>query len=282
MVPRALIAQLILLRLLDPLPSLLAAAMRTFSELLEPLPAHAALVIMVAPLLSSHPQLPPQPLAADAQRTPTQQLRMMALHAQIAQHALLLVLTQLHALALLISTGKMRQMVALLALRALLHLLDPLPLLLASVRPTSTELETELHALLAPTVEPLPRKRQSQLLPRSLLTALARQTRMEMVPRVLLALLALLQLLDPLQKLLASARPTSTELEMEMHALLAPTVEPLPRKRQSQLLPRSLLTALARRTPMEPTPRLVALLAVHRIPHLVDPQSLLLAHALPL
>jgi hypothetical protein len=97
-----------------------------------------------------------------------------------------------------------------------------------------------------------------------------------------LALLALLQLLDPLQKLLASARPTSTELEMEMHALLAPTVEPLPRKRHSQLLPRSLLTALARRTPMEPTPTLDALLAVHRITHLVDPQSLLIAHALPL
>merc|ERR1712072_432470 len=137
------------------------------------------------------------------------QRRMMAPHAQIAQHALLLVLTQLHALALLISTGKMRQMVALLALLALMHLLDPL------------------------------------------------------------------------QTLLASARPTSTELEMEMHALLAPTVEPLPRKRQSQLLPRSILTALARRTPMEPTPRLDALLAVHLITHLVDPQSLLIAHALP-
>jgi len=170
---------------------------------------------------------------------------------------------------------------ALLALLALLHLLDPRPLLLVYARPTSTELETELHALLAPTVEPLPRKRQSQLLPRSLLTALARQTRMEMVPRVLLALLALLQLLDPLQKLLASARPTSTELEMEMHALLAPALEPLPRKRQSQLQQQSILTALARRTPMEPTPRLVALLAVHRITHLVVPQSLLIAHALP-
>merc|ERR1712072_392055 len=69
MVPHALIAQVILLRLLDPLPSLLAAVMRTFSELLEPLPAHAALVIMAAPLLSSHPQLPPQPLAANALRT---------------------------------------------------------------------------------------------------------------------------------------------------------------------------------------------------------------------
>merc|ERR1712072_1577244 len=169
------------------------------------------------------------------------QRRMMAPHAQIAQHALLLVLTQLHAPALLISTGKMRQMVALLALLALLQLLGPLPLLLASARPTSTELETELHALLAPAVEPLPRKRQSQLLPRSLLTALARRTPMEMVPRALLALLALLQLLDPLQKLIASARPTSTELEMEMHALLAPTVEPLASKRQSQVLPRPLL-----------------------------------------
>merc|ERR1712072_1635609 len=137
------------------------------------------------------------------------QRRMMAPHAQIAQHALLLVLTQLHALALLISTGKMRQMVALLALLALLQLLGPLPLLLASARPTSTELEMELHALLAPTVEPLPRKRQSQLLPLRTLTALARPTPMEMVPRALLALLALMHLLDPLQTLLASARPAS-------------------------------------------------------------------------
>jgi hypothetical protein len=134
----------------------------------------------------------------------------MAPHALIAQHALLLVLTQLHALALLISTGKMRQMVALIALQALMHLLNPLPFRLASARPTTTEKETELHAP------------------------------------------------------------------------LAPTVEPLPRKRRSQLKPRSILTALARRTPMEPTPRLVALNAVHRITHLVDPQTLLLAHALPL
>ena len=206
----------------------------------------------------------------------------MAPHALIAQHALLLVLTQLHALALLISTGKMRQMVALIALTALMHLLDPLPLLLASARPTTTEKETELHALLAPTVEPLPRKRRSQLKPPQPLAALARMTPMEMVPHALVALKALLHLLDPLPLLLASARPITTELETELNAPFAPTVEPLPRKRRSQLKPRSILTALARRTPMEPTPRLVALNAVHRITHLVDPQTLLLAHALPL
>ena len=164
------------------------------------------------------------------------------------------------------------------ALQVLRDLVEIQPLPLAYARPTSTELEMEMHALLAPAVEPLLRKRQSQLLPRSLLTALARRTPMEMVPRALLALLALMHLLDPLQKLLASARPTSTELEMEMHALLAPTMEPLPCKRQSQLLPRSLLTALARPTPMEMVPH--ALIAQVILLRLLDPLPSLLAAAM--
>ena len=73
MVPHALVAQAILLHLLDLLPELLATAMRTFTELLEPLPVHANRAIMAAPLPRSHPILPPQPLAAGAKPTPTQQ-----------------------------------------------------------------------------------------------------------------------------------------------------------------------------------------------------------------
>merc|ERR1719305_2199204 len=105
-----------------------------------------------------------------------------------------------------------------------MHLLDPLRRLLAFARPTTSELEMEKHALFAPTVEPLPRKRQSQLLPRSLLTALARPTPMEMVPRVLLAQVILLRLLDPLPSLLAAAMRTFSEMPLPVHARLVMAV----------------------------------------------------------
>ena len=149
-----------------------------------------------------------------------------------------------------------------------MHLLDPLSLLLAFAKPISTEKETELHAISALPVEPLLSKRQSQLLPRRTLTALARQTPMEMVPHALLALLALMHLLDPLPLLLAFAKPISTEKETELHAISALPVEPLPRKRQSHLLPRPLLTALALTTRMELTPALDALPAPMQVPSL--------------
>jgi hypothetical protein len=209
---------------------------------------------------------------------------MMVPNALIAQHALFLVPTRLHALALLTSTGMRRlvRLVAKLALLALMHLLDPLASLRVFARPTTSELETELHAVCALVVEPLLSKRQSQLLPLRTLTALARQTSMGMVPHALIALLVLMHLLDPLPLLLAFARPTTSELETELHAPFAPTVEPLLSKQQSQLLPLRTLTVLARRTHMEPTLRLDALPVVHRITRLVDPNSLLIAHALPL
>jgi hypothetical protein len=73
MVPHVLLAQPILLHLLDLLPELLATAMRTFTEMLEPMPVHANRAIMAAPLPRSHLLLSPQPLAAGAKPTPTQQ-----------------------------------------------------------------------------------------------------------------------------------------------------------------------------------------------------------------
>jgi len=127
-----------------------------------------------------------------------------------------------------------------------MHLLDPLPLLLAFARKASSELETELHAVSALPVEPLLSKRQSQLLPLRTLTALAWQTSMGMVPHALIALLALMHLLDPLPLLFAFAKPISSELETELHALLVPTVAFLLSKQQSQLLPPQPLAASAR------------------------------------
>jgi hypothetical protein len=114
-----------------------------------------------------------------------------------------------------------------LAPHALLELGDQVeiqPQLLAFARLITSELETELHAPFALLVEPLLSKRQSQLLPLRTLTVLARQTSMEMVPHALLALVALMHLLDPLPLLLAFARPISSELETEVHALLVITV----------------------------------------------------------
>jgi hypothetical protein len=148
--------------------------------------------------------------------------------------ALIALLVKKAAHALLIRIGRwlkrvlvpqlLSQALAKLALLALMHLLDPLPLLLAFARPTTSELETEVHAPFALVVEPLLSKRQSQLLPLRTLTVLARQTSMEMVPHALLALVALMHLLDPLPLLLAFARPISSELETEVHALLVITV----------------------------------------------------------
>jgi hypothetical protein len=66
---------------------------------------------------------------------------------------------------------------------------------------------------------------------------------MEMVPHALFALLALMHLLGPLPLLLAFARPISTELETELHAISALAVEPLLSKRQSHLKPPQPLTA---------------------------------------
>jgi len=100
-------------------------------------------------------------------------------------------------------------------------------------------------------VEPLLSKRQSQVLPLRTLTALARQTSMEMVPHALIALLALMHLLDPLPLLLAFAKPISTELVTEMHALLVITVAFLLSKQQSQVLPPQPLAAGAKPTPTQ-------------------------------
>jgi hypothetical protein len=99
----------------------------------------------------------------------------MVPHALIAQHALFLVPTRLYALALLTSTGMRRlvRLVAKLALLALMHLLDPLASLRVFARPISTELVTELHALLVPTVAFLLSKQQSQVLPPQPLAASA-------------------------------------------------------------------------------------------------------------
>jgi hypothetical protein len=235
------------MHLLGPKQKLLAFARKITSELETEL--HAVCAPTVEPLLSKRQShlLPRRTLTALARQT-----RM-----EMVPHALI-------------------------ALVVLMHLLGPLPLLLAFARPISTELETELHAISALAVEPLLSKRQSQLLPLRTLTALAWQTSMGMVPHALIALLVLMHLLDPLPLLLAFARPTTSELETELHAPFAPTVEPLLSKQQSQLLPLRTLTVLARRTHMEPTLRLDALPVVHRITRLVDPNSLLIAHALPL
>jgi hypothetical protein len=244
----AKLALLALMHLLDPLPLLLAFARPTSMELETE--QNALLAPKVRPLLCKRQSqiLPLRTLTAHAQPTPT---GTAAVHAQIA-------------------------------LLVLMHLLDPLPLLLVFARKITSELETELHAVSALAVEPLLSKRQSQLLPLRTLTALAWQTSMGMVPHALIALLVLMHLLDPLPLLLAFARPTTSELETELHAPFAPTVEPLLSKQQSQLLPLRTLTVLARRTHMEPTLRLDALPVVHRITRLVDPNSLLIAHALPL
>jgi hypothetical protein len=168
---------------------------------------------------------------------------------------------------------------ALIALLVLMHLLDPLPLLLVFARKITSELETELHAVSALAVEPLLSKRQSQLLPLRTLTALARQTSMEMVPHALIALLALTHLLDPLPLLLAFARPTSMELETEQNALLAPKVRPLLCKRQSQILPLRTLTAHAQPTPTG-TAAVHAQIALLVLMHLLDPLRRLLAFAM--
>jgi hypothetical protein len=143
------------------------------------------------------------------------------------------------------------QALAKLALLALMHLLDPLASLRVFARPTTSELVTEMHAPFALVVEPLLSKRQSQVLPLRTRTALARQTSMEMVPHALVALLALMHLLDPLASLRVFARPISTELVTELHALLVPTVAFLLSKQQSQVLPPHPLAAGAKPTPTQ-------------------------------
>jgi hypothetical protein len=226
-------------------------------------------------LLIYHPRLtalPPTPnLGHHAKRAPTM--------------GVFLLRHQQQPLALMIVRARKTSMelIPVLALLALMVLGDPVeihPLLLAFARPITSELETELHAVCALAVEPLLSKRQSHLLPRRTLTALARQTSMGMVPHALIALVALMHLLGPLPLLLAFARPITSELETELHAVCAPTVEPLLSKRQSHLLPRRTLTALARQTRMEMVPH--ALIALVVLMHLLGPLPLLLAFARPI
>jgi hypothetical protein len=153
----ALIALLVLLtQLLAPLSLPIATARLTFMEMAEPLLVHA-LLVLTAPLMLKQQQLSLPLLIADAKQTLTEQQWTTVPHAHFALlqiYALLLVLTKLHAVALLIHTGTLAH--ALLALSLLLGpLLDPLPLLLAFAPLTTSELELEPHALFALMVEPL-------------------------------------------------------------------------------------------------------------------------------
>lgn len=281
----ALLALLVLLPMvMESLPSLIATARLTFMELAAPLEAPALHVIMEVPLLLSQPELlaqSPLPLSrADAKPTPTQQQRTMVPHAQIALLALLLVPTKLHAVAKLVSTGKLPPVNAKVALLVLRHLLDPLHRLLACARRTTLEMPNLARALfvLVLLLVPLLAK-QMQKLP--LLLANALPASMEMVPHVHLARMVLLQLLDQAPSLIATARLTFMELVklLAVHALHVLTMALLMLSHRQ--LPLPLLIASAQQTLMEPMPMSDALLAVQHITHLVDPHLLLDAHVLP-
>jgi hypothetical protein len=215
------------MHLLDPLPLLLVFARLITSEL--EMEMHAPFALVVEPLLSKRQSqlLPLRTLTVLARQTSM----------EMVPHALI-------------------------ALLALMHLLDPLSLLLAFARKISSELETEMHAVSAPTVVSLPSKRQSQLLPLRTLTVLARMTHMDptltldalpapmqvpsrpkwvllrltanvvlapilVLKHALSALLVLPHLLDLLLLLLASALLTT--MEPALNALPVRQVVPVPR-----------------------------------------------------
>lgn len=204
----ALIALLALLtQLLAPLSLPIATARLTFMELAEPLLVHA-LLVLTAPLMLKQQQLPLPLLLADAKQTLTEQQWTTVPHAHFALlqiHALLLVLTKLHAVALLIHTGT--QTHAQVALLVLPRLLGPLPLLLACARLTGLEIPVlVLHVLLVLALYLVPVLAKQPLpLPLSLLLAHVLPAPGEMVPHAQTALLVLPRLLHPLSLLLATA-----------------------------------------------------------------------------
>jgi hypothetical protein len=156
--------------------------------------------------------------------------------ALLVRTANLMQVLSLSALVFAMPASTVLVALALLALKILPQLLDPLSKLIAIARLTIMEMLKPaltlppllqcFDALFALPVVPLLLKHQQ--LPLPLLLAPALPTPTEMVPHALVALPLLLgPLLDPLPLLLAFAPLTTSELEMETHALFALIVEPL-------------------------------------------------------